>query len=120
MAFDWPEYLELARLLAQGGLDGSTPEAASRCAVSRAYYAAFCHARNYARDRLGFVPDHTGADHHRVQERLRNRGLREIVRGLERLRQWRGQCDYHDHVLNLAGIVPQALQTARQVIESLQ
>jgi len=56
MAFDWREYFKLSQFL-QGQGVSFTQEAAFRCAVSRAYYAAFCHARNYARDRLGFSPN---------------------------------------------------------------
>jgi hypothetical protein len=61
MPFDWREYLNLARQLA--GLQGSdySQEAVERSAVSRAYYAAFCWARNYAEKNLGF--------HHRPLER---------------------------------------------------
>jgi hypothetical protein len=56
MAFDWREYLVLARWLQTNTPPGMTEEGARRCAVSRAYYAAFCYARNYARDFLGFTP----------------------------------------------------------------
>jgi RNA-splicing ligase RtcB len=61
MPFDWREYLNLARQLA--GLQGSdySQEAVERSAVSRAYYAAFCWARNYAEKNRGF--------HHRPLER---------------------------------------------------
>ena len=46
--FDWEHYLNLAYELA-GTSPPSVPdaEAKSRAAISRAYYAAFCHARNY-------------------------------------------------------------------------
>lgn len=45
MNFDWEEYFNLAKELA-----GTTEEAKLRSAVSRAYYSAFCLARNYLRD----------------------------------------------------------------------
>ena len=45
MKFDWEEYFNLAKELA-----GTTEEAKLRSAVSRAYYSAFCLARNYLRD----------------------------------------------------------------------
>lgn len=51
MTFDWTEFLKLARELQERADDADlpfAPEAAKRTAVSRAYYAAFCHARNYA------------------------------------------------------------------------
>ena len=45
MKFDWEEYFNLAQELA-----GTNEEAKLRSAVSRAYYSAFCLARNYLRD----------------------------------------------------------------------
>jgi len=44
--FDWPDYFVLARMLAGEDIECS-PEARQRCAISRAYYAVVCHARNY-------------------------------------------------------------------------
>ncbi|MEG4171823.1 MULTISPECIES: hypothetical protein [unclassified Microcoleus] len=45
MKFDWEEYFNLAKELAE-----TTEEAKLRSAVSRAYYSVFCLARNYLRD----------------------------------------------------------------------
>jgi hypothetical protein len=51
VSFDWVEFLALANDL-RGRLGALySEEAANRTAVSRAYYAAFCHARNYAENR---------------------------------------------------------------------
>lgn len=52
MAFDWSKYLDLARELAQRGSD----EAALRTAVSRAYYAVFCSARDLLASEGSFPP----------------------------------------------------------------
>jgi uncharacterized protein (UPF0332 family) len=48
MAFNWHEYLVLAQFLQSNGsnLGQVTQESAYRSAVSRAYYAAFCHSRD--------------------------------------------------------------------------
>ncbi len=56
MAFDWKEFHSLAQFLES--LQGSnfSAEAALRSSVSRSYYAAFCQARNSARDEQGFIP----------------------------------------------------------------
>jgi uncharacterized protein (UPF0332 family) len=48
--FDWREYLNLAKFLLDLKSSGISKEALYRCAVSRAYYSAFCWARNYAQD----------------------------------------------------------------------
>jgi len=118
MAFAWKEYLDLARFLAVGR--GSfSQEAALRSAVSRAYYAAFCHARNYARDRHGFSLAHSPQDHWRVIAHFRNRKRDDIARCLEVLRQWRNRCDYNDVVADVSKILPSLLAQAQQIIDSL-
>jgi len=50
MTFDWSEYLKLAQELAGQTVSPANEEAKLRSSVSRAYYAAFCKARNYLRD----------------------------------------------------------------------
>ena len=48
MAFDWKAFLALARDLQTQARGAANPESLLRTALSRAYYAAFCHSRNYA------------------------------------------------------------------------
>ena len=48
--FDWREYLNLAKFLLDLKSSRISKEALYRCAVSRAYYSAFCWERNYADD----------------------------------------------------------------------
>jgi len=68
--FDWSDYLELSRQLV--GESGATiQEARQRCAISRAYYAAFCRARNYLVDHGATITE-TVDDHRLIQARLRN------------------------------------------------
>jgi uncharacterized protein (UPF0332 family) len=116
MSFDWREYLNLARFLQ--GQSGSSfiQEAAFRCAISRAYYAAFCHARNYARDRHGFSPNYNSNDHRLVRRHFQNRGISEIATKLDRLRQWRNSCDYDDTVSNVSSLVSSAIVRAQDII----
>jgi uncharacterized protein (UPF0332 family) len=73
MAFDWRDFLDLAKTLIGQGSNYST-EAASRTAVSRAYYAAFCWARNYAESQLEFQKRRTPEDHRELREYLKRRG----------------------------------------------
>lgn len=98
MAFDWNEFLKLARYLAAKcqGDTGLDDEALQRCAVSRAYYAAFCHARNYARDNLRYVPTDDWDDHKQLRHHFKKWGKPSISTELEQLRQWRNDCDYKD------------------------
>lgn len=94
--FDWQEYLKLASFLKSWSGPEFDGEAARRCAVSRAYYAAFCTARNYAARQWGFVPKKQGVDHKRLREAFRDNRRPRIAQQLDRLRQHRNNCDYED------------------------
>src|SRR5206468_2099220 len=99
MAFDWHAYVELAVFLQQQAGSAATPESFLRSALGRAYYGAFCHARNYARDWLGFQPRHDGDDHGRLREHLKRRRRRAVSDKLHRLREWRNESDYQDELV---------------------
>jgi hypothetical protein len=96
MAFDWQDYVEVSRFLQRQTSSGVNPEAFLRSALSRAYYGAFCHARNYARDWLGFRPRYEGDDHGRLRAHLKKSKRWRVSEKLERLRDWRNDCDYRD------------------------
>lgn len=98
MPFDWREYLDLAQSLMGRDNKPITSEAAFRCAMSRIYYAAFCHARNYAREKQRFAAKCEASDHSWVREHFRSHGMTRVASNLDRLRQWRNACDYEDTV----------------------
>ena len=101
MPFDWKEDYHLAHFLSRvTGWDGFSSEAARRSAVSRAYYSAFCHSRNYAISNLGFIATGFPEDH-------------------KELRKLRNYCDYNDIVANLPTMVNNALTKAKKVIDLL-
>ncbi len=119
MPFDWGEFLELADFLAGDEASRRTTEAASRTAVSRAYYAAFCHARRHALTRLRYRPAGTAADHVTLRRHLAQHGFFRVARRLDDLRTWRNLCDYEDSVVNLPLILRAALRAAHEVIGRL-
>jgi uncharacterized protein (UPF0332 family) len=98
MSFDWREYLDLAGSLMGSGRSTTTNEAAFRCSMSRIYYAAFCHARNYAQKKQRFVAKCNASDHALIREHFRNSGMTRIASNLNRLRQRRNACDYEDSI----------------------
>ena len=122
MSFDWCEYLNLAfELGGQSDAQGAQ-DAKLRTAVSRAYYAAFCTARNYLRDveclpvpqgprAHGFVLDEFTA---RTDRRLKQVGTR-----LDRLRIDRNKADYDDVVSGLESMTALALKLGQRVISTL-
>jgi muconolactone delta-isomerase len=113
--FDWIKFLDLAEDLATRADD----EAASRSAISRAYYAAFHIGRDHLA-RSGIPPDRGRNAHHQVQAALRavNQGIAE---DLALLHFWRKQADYDD--LSLLDVEEQAriaVVLARSTIDTIR
>ncbi len=108
MKFDWSGYFDLANELALINTSDSAKirEAKLRSAISRAYYAAFCLARNYLRDylndpRLSKARIDDFNEHQYVAEEFkifdsRNKKMIEIGKNLSRLRALRNKADYDD------------------------
>jgi hypothetical protein len=125
MPFDWREYLALARLLVSLAGTGCTQEAGCRGAVSKAYYAAFNYARQYATNFLGFVPrtrpEDRSQDHGRLRAHLIRRRRRRVADTLHMLRDLRNECDYVDDLsgLDFAQTAADAIAAAEYVINSL-
>lgn len=117
MAFDWREYLALAKDLAGRGGVGYSSEAARRSAVSRAYYSAFCWVRNYAEANLGFQKTGTHKDHGHLIEHLRKKRRVQLASRLDKLRKWRNACDYNDEVPDLDHFVKNAIGIAEKAIQ---
>jgi len=117
MPFDWTEYLGFARFLS-GINTGYTQEAAYRSAVSRAYYAAFCYARNFARDSEKFEPKYDYRDHQLLRGHFRNTRS-QLSLQLDQLRRWRNDCDYKDQYRGLQGLVPSAINCAQEIMDEL-
>ena len=102
--FEWTQYLNLAKKLAQGDND----EAKLRSSISRAYYAAFCNAKNYLED-----VDHQSVPKDQAHSFVINyfkgydEGLkkksdrrRKIGFDLERMRNKRVMADYQREATN--------------------
>jgi uncharacterized protein (UPF0332 family) len=130
MSFDWSEYLTLAKVLA--GQDARpSKESGLRTAISRAYYAAFCKARNFLRDKdkdpqistLGaYSADVHGHVIHEFRDKRRNRGIKDrqtIGEKLQWLRKERNRADYDDTHQNLSNITRTALSYAEDIISKL-
>jgi hypothetical protein len=87
--------------------------------VSRAYYAAFCYARNFARATYGYKSARDRDEHELVRLEFRRRGRTGVAERLDDPRQWRNWCDYDDVVGNLHGLTGKALARAQRVIDEL-
>ena len=122
MSFDWAQYLDLSQSLVDS-VDGSTlDEAKLRCAISRAYYAAFCSARNFlvaSDSRLGEGMGHTEV--RREFQLRRGRAGRFVARTLVEMAIRREDADYRNSYphFDLKGHAGRSLADAKIVIESI-
>lgn len=120
MKFDWSEYLKLAQEL----VEGDTNEAKQRSAISRAYYASFCFARNYLKDYLDFEPKRGENEHKAVAEEFRtydpkDKTMLEIGKDLKSLREVRNDADYEDTFITVGTQVKFALRLAKNIINKI-
>jgi hypothetical protein len=75
MDFNWREYFILAQELTGQAGASVGQEAKQRAALSRAYYAAFCQARNHLRDKEGHILPAGG----QVHAYVRNQFIAEAI-----------------------------------------
>jgi uncharacterized protein (UPF0332 family) len=121
MLFEWAQFLDIAKFLFDQGKTHLIPqEAAYRSAVSRAYYAAFGHAKVYGSDVMGFIPTGGEDDHIRLRDHYKEKQRPEISRQLSRLRQWRNQSDYENPSYNInENQTTTAIRQAENIIQTL-
>lgn len=119
MNFTWNNYFEFAKFLAGDTSITPHPDAKTRSAVSRAYFAAYCYSRNYACKFLEFKPIDDVDDHKELRKCLAKNKLRRVADNLIRLRRLRNDCDYNDSVPDLSGVVVKSLERAGKVFKEL-
>jgi hypothetical protein len=127
MAFDWQDNIALAiniKSLADSG--ALVPEeAAYRCVVGRAYYAAFGFAYDYAVQWLGFQPpsriQDKSLDHGRLRAFYQSNRRYNVGRQLGALRDHRNQCDYQANLpgVNIRQLADRAIQLGQSIIAAL-
>lgn len=122
MSFDWLEYLDLAQQLTRSTTGPSSREARLRSAISRAYYAAFCKARNHLLKK-GPIPNEKKINMHKyVREQFMgspDKARKKIGADLNRLRTDRNKADYWDIVAGLHGTTERALKQSERIIFKL-
>lgn len=123
MDFTWYEYLNLAEALAAPATFNPatlSADALAHCAISRAYYAAFFRARNYARDRHGLLLRYNGDDHSLIKRHFLQRRAHGVALKLDKLRSLRNEADYADVASNLPAKLADALAESSKVIAILK
>jgi uncharacterized protein (UPF0332 family) len=118
--FSWKQFIEIAQFLVENANRSTVPqEAAYRCAVSRAYYGAFCHMLEYAEIYLGYNPSETGEDHDNLRKYLKDHddvNIVKVARKLGRLRQWRNDSDYKIQTYNDRNRAESAISIANEIV----
>lgn len=118
MSFNWREFLQLAKELISCKEGRLPSEAEKRTAVSRAYYACFCHIRNYEAIHRNFPATYTYQDHKELLTHLKNQGDYQAANKLHKLRKRRNDCDYSDVVSDLDLVVRKAIEEAEGLLQN--
>jgi uncharacterized protein (UPF0332 family) len=121
-SFDWSHYLRLADGLSQQPEAVGPEEASYRAAISRAYYGAFCAARNYARDHDGTVVTSSVGDHLNIINHFRRsseKSRKKIGIMLDTLRDRRNKADYSDVLAGVAGEAHVSVMEAQDIFKVL-
>lgn len=121
MSFESKNYLYLAQELAgKTPINPSNEEARLRSAISRAYYAAFCSARDYLESKTPLVIPRAISVHHFIKQQFldsRDGKHKRIGRYLELLHDNRKLADYGDEIKGLSKVADLVLQRADDVIK---
>lgn len=120
MGFQWSDFCDIAQYLhSHAGEIGLPEEAALRCAISRAYYSAFRHALNYAKDNGDYVePDNPAKNHQEIRKYFQRKNIVRISTRLDRLHQMRKDADYEDAAYTINKLsVSAAISEAKKVLE---
>lgn len=123
MSFNWSEYFTLAQELASKSATSSMQEAMLRSAISRAYYAAFCEARNHLIHKdAEAIPNRVNVHAYvgKQFEKSNDTVRQKIGRLLHHLRSIRNIADYQDRFYGkLPGRTRVALLEAEEVLRLL-
>jgi len=120
MTFDWSTYLVVARRLLSAPFATEHREAAFRSSISRAYYAAFCTARDHVRRAIP-VPQ-TGHAHAVVWSYFRkqaDRRAQTVARKGVRLKAHRRKADYEDEVVGLPALAEEDILLSEEIIDAI-
>ena len=121
MPFNWREYLGVSRFLIGKSGNDFSEEAAARAGISRAYYAAYISARNYAESQWGYQPQPGRETSHRdLRDKFHIEGRLEVEEKLRELAQWRKKSDYENEFhTNISRMHTNAIRRAEEVLDSL-
>ncbi len=118
--FDWSQYLILAK-----DLSTRSDEAALRSSISRAYYAAYHHAKTYCASKSIPIINSGGgnSDHYDLWETFGKRAgttFAAVHTMGNRLKRKRVNADYDANISGLAGIVADSIRDSDAIFYYLK
>lgn len=129
MAFDWNGYLDMAKNLkarSDGQGEENEYETMRRVAISRAYYAVYHLAVDYAKAHFSYTPSQGGANQYHAdiraeyQRRIGNPAHQAIRGMLFQLHKARKDCDYNaDGLGNIEALLGSVIIQADRIRETL-
>ncbi|MGC9780509.1 MAG: DNA-binding protein [Candidatus Heimdallarchaeota archaeon] len=120
--FTWHQYYDLAQQFYDDSDSNKTlSEALLRSAISRAYFATHCLARNYLLNEKQLQPPKDKKDMHSwvIDQISKDPNIGKVHIQLNRLRDDRNKADYEDVVRRINRLAEGALLGARKAIEIL-
>lgn len=120
MTFNWLEYLNLAKDIVNVQPISSIPEEKRRTSVSRAFYAAYCLARNFLRDIEGHDKNRLKQQDYVIDQfQSDDPDRNDVYTELDRLRDNRRRADYEDEFSSIDKKVTEALYYSEFIIDRL-
>lgn len=118
-AFDWSQYLVLAK-----DLSTRSDEAALRSAISRAYYAAYHHAKTFCASKtISIIKGGGNSDHHDLWETFGMKAGRTFANVHtigNRLKRKRGNADYDAEISGLPSVVADCIKDSDAIFFHLK
>ena len=123
VTFDWEEYYKLAQELSGVTTVSSNIVAKFRCSISRAYYAAYCLARNHLRDVDGIPIPKKHAHTFVIKQYTSHANIvrKRIGTNLNRMKKRRVKADYKEVFHgDLPRITQDSVQTTKDILDDLK
>jgi uncharacterized protein (UPF0332 family) len=121
VSFEWADFYTLAAQLHANPPDG-LQEAVFRTVIGRAYYAAFCAARDFAHHSDNLAITRGGPDHELVKRHFRDDRddtRHKIGVWLGRLMNNRAEADYKAEAAITKATADQSLALSKNVLDAL-
>lgn len=125
MPFNWNDYLVIAEAFktkTDGLPQSSANEAMQRTAMSRAYYAVYHLAEDFAKENFGYIPSQYGHNQHHANIRLEymkqsgSPDHQEVQKMLARLHKARIDSDYKsDDLGNMQALLTSVILEANKI-----